>query len=119
MDNLIDRDEVLYEFVKVFPEGNSIEWYKQAKPDEFKDLIDTMYGIVLGANRINAKPVKRGKWKCVSDDENIWRCTNCTTEISLKTGNPVELEWRFCPYCSAYMGGKKDYYGTRQYVVDL
>ncbi|MBR0340806.1 MAG: hypothetical protein IJH64_00875 [Oscillospiraceae bacterium] len=56
---------------------------------------------------IDAQPVKRGKWKCVNDDENVWMCTNCGNEISLEVGNPAEFEWLFCLYCGANMGGKR------------
>ena len=56
---------------------------------------------------IDAQPVKHGRWKCVNDDEGVWMCANCGGEISLEVGNPEEFEWIFCPYCGAYMGGKR------------
>lgn len=106
--DLIDRSEVQYKMLEILPEADSLEWYEQAKPEDVKDLVDEMYSIVLSVNRINAQPVKRGKWKCVNDDEGIWMCTNCGNEISLEAGTPAEFEWLFCPYCGAYMGGDKD-----------
>lgn len=106
--DLIDRSEVLYKFAEILPEADSLEWYEQAKPEEVKDLVDELYSIVLNVNRIDAQPVKRGKWKCVNDDEGVWMCTNCGNEISLEVGNPAEFEWLFCPYCGAYMGGDTD-----------
>lgn len=59
------------------------------------------------APTVDAQPVKRGKWKCVNDDEGIWMCSNCGNEISLEVGNPAEFEWFFCPYCGANMDGKR------------
>lgn len=104
--DLIDRSEVLYKFAEILPEADSLEWYEQAKPEEVKCLVDELYSIVLNVNRIDAQPVKRGKWKCVNDDENVWMCTNCGNEISLEVGNPAEFEWLFCPYCESYNGGE-------------
>lgn len=106
--DLIDRSEVLYKFAEILPEADSLEWYEQAKPEEVKDLVDEMYSIVLNMNRKDAQFVKRGKWKCVNDDECIWMCSNCGNEISLEVGSPAEFEWFFCPYCGAKMGGDAD-----------
>lgn len=106
--DLIDRAEVLYKFAEILPEADSLEWYEQAKPEEVKNLVDELYSIVLDVNRIDAQPVKRGKWKCVNDDEGIWMCSNCGNEISLEAGSPAEFEWFSCPYCGAKMGGDAD-----------
>lgn len=60
------------------------------------------------APTVDAQPVKRGKWECVNDDENVWMCTSCGNEISLEVGNPAEFEWLFCPKCGADMRGDTD-----------
>lgn len=79
----------------------------------FYEHIDDLH-MIAAMNAINEMPtieahtVKRGKWKCVNDDEGIWMCSNCGNEISLEVGNPAEFEWFFCPYCGAKMGGDAD-----------
>ena len=92
MMDLIDRSEVLYNFAEILPEADDIEWYKQTKPDEVKDLVDEMYSIVLSVNRIEAQPVKLGKWVKYPS---IYRCSNC--------GNPKGTPKPYCELCGARM----------------
>lgn len=70
---------------------------------ESKTVPCNFYAYVNEAPTIEAEPVKRGKWECVNDDENVWMCTNCGSEISLEAGKPIEFEWVYCPCCGAKM----------------
>lgn len=97
--DLIDRSEVLYKFAEILPEADSLEWYEQAKPDEVKDLVDEMYSIVLDVNRIDAQPVKYGKWKRNASGE--LECSNCGYA-------PKWDDDKFCAGCGAKMDGERD-----------
>lgn len=113
---LVDADSIckkINESIKA-----AVKWESEAREKKdthgVKLAIDTrrsllaMLSRVLEEPTIDADPVKRGKWKCVNDDEGIWMCSNCGNEISLEVGSPAEFEWFFCPYCGAKMGGKSD-----------
>lgn len=103
--DLIDRAEVLYKFVEILPDPYSLDWYKQAKPEEVKDLVDELYSIVLNVNRIGAQPVK-GKWIIY----NLYaRCSECSASYDFDTFQrliPMDEKFpRHCSYCGAYMRG--------------
>jgi hypothetical protein len=99
MIDLIDRSEVLYKFAEILPEADSLEWYEQAKPEEFKDLVDELYSIVLSVNRIDAQPVKSGKWKRNASGE--LGCSNCGYV-------PKWDDDKFCAGCGAKMESEND-----------
>lgn len=99
MIDLIDRSEVLYKFAEILPEADSLEWYEQAKLEEVKDLVDEMYSIVLNVNRINARPVKYGKWKRNASGE---------LECSICGYVPKWDDDKFCAGCGAKMEGEAD-----------
>lgn len=87
-------------------------YYETLSPDIYSEMIrrdevSSCIAELINASTIETQPVKRGKWKCVNDDEGIWMCSNCGNEISLEVGNPAEFEWFFCPYCGANMDGKR------------
>lgn len=92
--DLIDRSEVQYKMIEILPEADSLEWYEQAKPEEFKDLVDELYTIVLDVNRINAQPVMHCKWKRNASGE--LECSNCGYA-------PKWDDDKFCAGCGAKM----------------
>lgn len=110
--DLIDRSEVLYKFAEILPEADSLEWYEQAKPDEVKGLVDELYSIVLNMNRIDAQPVKRGKW--IQMDEYHAKCSVCgwwqKTNGKCCTGhaNIHNAVYKYCTVCGSKMGGDTD-----------
>lgn len=112
--DLIDRSEVLYKFAEILPEADSLEWYEQAKPEEVKDLVDELYSIVLNVNRIDAQPVKRGKWVRMSNNAGM-QCHNCKQRIRYKNGISFNYMgdynkgfYNFCPKCGAKMEIEND-----------
>lgn len=124
MIDLIDRSEVLYKFAEILPEADSLDWYEQAKPEEVKDLVDEMYNIVLNMNRIDAQPVKHGKWVDYGSGVGMY-CSECRHRIRYRNGireattfSDGEFKfvqyaskngyYNFCPKCGADMRGDTD-----------
>lgn len=109
--DLIDRAEVLYKFVEILPDPYSLDWYKQAKPDEVKNLIDELYSIVLNVNRIDAQPVKRGHWIYPVHDF-FYQCSECGAELIDDHFEQIGIfddgYLPFCPNCGAKMDGGSD-----------
>jgi hypothetical protein len=119
--DLIDRSEVQYKMAEILPEADSLEWYEQARPDEVKDLVDELYNIVLNVNRIDAQPVKRGKWVDYGSGVGMY-CSECRHRIRYRNGiretttfsdgefNFAQYAskngyYNFCPKCGAKMEG--------------
>lgn len=124
MIDLIDRAEVLYKFAEILPEADGLEWYKQAKPEEVKDLVDELYSIVLNVNRSSAQPVKHGKWVDYGSGVGMY-CSECRHRIRYRNGirgtttfSDGEFKfvqyaskngyYNFCPKCGADMRGEAD-----------
>lgn len=109
MMDLIDRAEVQYKMLNIMPEADSLEWYESAKPDEVKDLVDELYSIVLNVNRIDAQPVKHGRFvelpKALNPNETPCQCSNCKHVVSFYGGYPKS---KFCGECGAKMDGDAD-----------
>lgn len=120
MIDLIDRSEVLYKFAEILPEADSLEWYEQAKPEEVKDLVDELYSIVLSVNRVDAQPVKHGRWIKVNGKYGGnfgCKCSNCGSRIryanSISKISNNSFYW-YCPKCGSKMdGGENDAAGGR------
>lgn len=110
MMDLIDRSEVQYKMIEILPEADSLEWYEQARPDEVKDLVDELYSIVLNVIRIDAQPVKHGRFVFEKGDYintvDGYRCTSCGETYHTKV--PYFSEYKFCPNCGAKMDGDAD-----------
>lgn len=118
--DLIDRAEVLYKFVEILPDPYSLDWYKQAKPEEVKDLVDELYSIVLNVNRIDAQPVKHGHWIIEEEKiaygkyKQIWalRCSECRKDPIKHIGGGLSNWWfqtpEFCPVCGSDNRGDSD-----------
>ncbi len=47
-------------------------------------------------------PIKHGKWKPIEDDV-IFECSECGTQISTSWDYDTEDMWNYCPHCSAKM----------------
>lgn len=98
--DLIDRSEVQYKMLEILPEADSLKWYEKAKPDKVKKLVDELYSIVLNANKIDAQPVKHGRWVQPRENGDDY-CSVC--------GSRYEgvFQTMFCPCCGAKMYGEE------------
>lgn len=72
-----------------------------------KTLIRTIIHHIDDAQTIDAEPVKHGHWiHCPEEDENAWRCSECTGGWLLPDGEtPEDNYMRFCHRCGAKMDG--------------
>lgn len=94
--DLIDRSELQYKMLEILPESDSLKWYEKAKPDKVKKLVDELYNIVLDAKKIDAQPVKHGRWMQLTENGDDY-CSIC--------GSRYEgvFPTIFCPCCGAKM----------------
>lgn len=86
---LIDADELM----------KHLGWYNTVNGKSIRAVL--AYEIA-SMQTIDAEPVKRGKFDCVNDDENIYMCTSCGDGTVLDAGmSPEDYGFNFCPYCGA------------------
>lgn len=60
---------------------------------------------------IDAVPVVHGEWSLAfTEEENVWKCSNCDEYWLLNHGTPFDNEMNFCPRCGADMrkGGNNE-----------
>lgn len=99
---LIDADELLKKAYK-----SDWEWHDRLHTEKQKvvDVED-----IDEAPTIEAEPVRHGHWiHCPEEDENAWRCSECTGGWLLPDGETPEANnMRFCHRCGARMDGGKN-----------
>lgn len=99
--DLINRLEVQFRMIEIMPEADSLKWYEKAKPDKVKELVDKLYNIVLDAKKIDAQPMKHGRWVQPIGDGNDY-CSVCGSRYD------GVFPTMFCPCCGAKMYGESD-----------
>lgn len=73
-----------------------------------RPVIDVI-GAVEKLPTIDAVPVVHGKWSLAfTEEENVWKCSNCDDYWLLNDGTPFDNGMNFCPKCGARMDGKKN-----------
>lgn len=51
---------------------------------------------------------KKGQWKLIEEDWNVYRCSVCGEDWVLETSTPEENNMNFCPFCGADMRGDEE-----------
>lgn len=107
--DLIDRAAVQYKMLEILPESDNLEWYGAANPDEIKDLVDEMYNIVLNVNRIDAEPVKHGRWILRSDKPDEYNNIRCDcSRCGAGDVFNINVDVPYCWSCGAKMNIKEE-----------
>lgn len=100
---LIDADRTAADIMGYF-ERNDLSSMSEQELEYVKCIVSKFTEILTDENctpTIDAQPVKHGKWQ----KKNLHgypavRCSEC--------GVHYEYEYKFCPYCGAYMRGGTD-----------
>lgn len=72
-------------------------------------LYSTLFDSVDGMEAANVEKLpKTGRWECVDDDANVYKCTACGEEWYLEAGTPDENNMRFCSCCGTKMKGETE-----------
>lgn len=74
------------------------------------EVVDMIEDCIDNAPTADVVEVKRARWDCVNESDNVWMCTGdngCGGEFILNDGTPIDNEMMFCPYCGAKMDGGK------------
>ena len=65
---------------------------------------DIILDFVADQPTIDAVPVVRGEWSpAFTEEENVWKCSNCDDYWLLNNGTPFDNGMKFCPKCGADM----------------
>lgn len=106
MDDLIDREELL---------NNRPEYFNLKMEDEIKsarhkgwnDCNSYYYDLIIKQPKVNTE--QYAHWElfsfgCFEDDTTAFICSNCKNTIEIDCEEnivPMQLGYRYCPYCGA------------------
>ena len=79
---------------------------RQALKDAVKRYALDMLGTIDAQPTIDAVPVVHGKW--IHLYKNNYRCSVCGAWFIFEDENNPYEEGRFCPYCGARMGERRE-----------
>ena len=79
---------------------------RQALKDAVKRYALDMLGTIDAQPTIDAVPVVHGKW--IHIYKNNYRCSVCGAWFIFEDENNPYEEGRFCPYCGARMGERRE-----------
>lgn len=91
--DLIDRDELR---TIIFTTGRS------NGKTAFAEAISK---IINGAQKVDAEPVRHGKWKKIKGAINCSACKSCSWSMSFED---LVTSFNYCPNCGAKMRGEKE-----------
>lgn len=88
-DDLISRKALI----------ETVERYKDKRYNSpiIESLITSVLCVINNALSVDAKPVRRGKWRII--DRNHAECSECKLNRNIGT----QSEWEYCPKCGAKM----------------
>lgn len=98
---IAEEMEELIEIIKTYPATSYNEGFLNA--------LKRASVMIAAQPAIDAVPVVHGNYTLAfSEEENVWKCSNCGDYWLLNDGTPFDNEMNFCPKCGARMDGKKN-----------
>ena len=101
MDDYIRREDATKALTKLATDKYSIEdWYESY----INTLID-VDDIIKTIQSADVRPAMRGRW--IWDDFG-YHCSECYYHVYGNTGEVLNGEYKFCPFCGAENEGEED-----------
>lgn len=104
---LIDADSLKRRFIKRREEIASARKYGWEWEYNALNAAILLTGCEAVENRIEAEPVKHGRWEWHNEDGWYYSCSVCGHNAYGNTDNIVSGLWGYCPNCGAKMDAEE------------